>query len=370
MSAYRLVPLSLVADIHDYLRQPVSAFARSKRAGKYPYYGATGQVGWIDGFRQDGTFVLLGEDGAPFFDQTKPKAYMVRGKCWVNNHAHVLKGKQGVCDDEFLCHALNWANYERAVTGTTRPKLPQSGMRLVLVPLPPIGEQHDIVRRIGRAHELVEAARRAAGSQYDDLEALAVGILRSSLAAPKTRASCMGRVLREVTCGVGEAWKRYPVLGATREGLAPAKEPPGKNPERYKPVFPGTLFYNPMRILIGSIAFVDEDDEPGITSPDYVVLRGKTGVLDTRWFYYWLRSPLGERCIKSLARGAVRERMLFNRLAEGTVELPHYDSQVKASQALARIKSMRAAIQKQIDELDLMPQRLLAQVFGDKRCEE
>ena len=61
-----------------------------------------------------------------------------------------------------------------------------------------------------------------------------------------------------------------------------------------------------MRIIIGSIAFVDDDDEPGITSPDYVVLKGKEGLVDSRWFYYWLRSPFGERCIQSLARGAVR----------------------------------------------------------------
>ena len=96
-------------------------------------------------------------------------------------------------------------------------------------------------------------------------------------------------------------------MGATRDGVAPAKELPGKHPERYKPVVPGTVFYNPMRILIGSIAFIDEGDEAGITSPDYVVLRGKEGVVESRWFYHWLRSPLGEQCISSLARGAVRE---------------------------------------------------------------
>jgi len=59
----------------------------------------------------------------------------------------------------------------------------------------------------------------------------------------------------------------------TRSGLAPARERPGKHAERYKPVTAGTVFYNPMRILIGSIAFVDDDDEPGIMSPDYVVLK-------------------------------------------------------------------------------------------------
>ena len=173
----------------------------------------------------------------------------------------------------------------------------------------------------------------------------------------------LGEVLEEIKKGIGETWADYPVLGATRGGLAPAKEQPGKYPQRYKPVSCGTVFYNPMRILIGSIAFVDDDDEPGITSPDYVALRGKPGLVDSRWFYYWLRSPYGEHCINSLARGAVRERMLFNRLAEGSILLPSYPEQLRASKALATLKSMKSAIQKQLNDLDKIPERLLAQAF-------
>ncbi len=174
----------------------------------------------------------------------------------------------------------------------------------------------------------------------------------------------LGDVLEEVKKGIGPSWADYPVLGATRNGLAPAKEPPGKQPQRYKPVFSGTVFYNPMRIMIGSIAFVDDDDEPGITSPDYVALRGKAGVVDSRWFYYWLRSPYGVQCINSLARGAVRERMLFNRLAEGSILLPPYQEQLRVSKALAQLKSVKSAIQKQLDDLNKIPERLLAQVFS------
>lgn len=165
--------------------------------------------------------------------------------------------------------------------------------------------------------------------------------------------------------GIGAGWADYPVLGATRDGLAPAKEPVGKKPDRYKPVMPGTLFYNPMRILIGSIAIVDDDDTPGITSPDYVVLRGRNGFLDSRWFYYWLRSPEGERCITLLARGAVRERMLFNRLAEGEITLPPYQVQQAASQALAEIRPLKAQLEAQLRQIEMLPERLLARVLQD-----
>jgi type I restriction enzyme S subunit len=180
----------------------------------------------------------------------------------------------------------------------------------------------------------------------------------------------LGDALTEVKAGVGKDWAKYPVLGATRDGLAPAKERPGKNPQRYKPVFAGTIFYNPMRILIGSIAFVGDDDPPGITSPDYVVFRGNEGQIDSRWFYYWLRSPLGHKCISSLARGAVRERMLFNRLAKAEVDLPDFDTQQRVSKVLAaakrQITSMRAAVLEELNDLEQLPHRIVAQSLEEQ----
>lgn len=170
----------------------------------------------------------------------------------------------------------------------------------------------------------------------------------------------LGDVLIEVKAGIGPDWAKFPVLGATREGMAPAKEPPGKNPERYKPVFPGTIFYNPMRILIGSIGYLDDDDKPGITSPDYVVFRGKENQVDSRWFYYWLRSPMGHQCITSLARGAVRERMLFARLAKAEVDLPDFDVQQKYSLALRKVSSIKKALTLQLGELEQLPHRIVS----------
>lgn len=367
--SYKLLPLTELIEIHDYLREPISQIERNKREGKYPYFGATGQVGWIDSYRQDGEYVLLGEDGAPFLDPLKPKAYRVSGKCWVNNHAHVIRGKDGICDNDYLCYALNWADYSEAVTGSTRLKLPQSTMNLLQIPAPNFEDQCLIAVRLKAQHAAVYEARNAAQAQIAEFTNLANAIIRQSIEHPDIASANLGDVLEEVKKGIGVKWADYPVLGATRKGLALAKDPVGKVPERYKPVFCGTVFYNPMRIMIGSIAMVDVDDTPGITSPDYVALKGKPGKVDSRWFYYWLRSPFGERCIASLARGAVRERMLFNRLAEGGIELPPYEVQIAASRALAHIRPMKTAAEAQLREIEKLPSRLLAQVFDMHRKE-
>lgn len=83
-------------EILDTFRKPINNTERLQRIdGKtsselYPYYGATGLVGYIDEYMLDGEYVLLGEDAAPFLDAFAPKAYIVNGKIWVNNHAHIL----------------------------------------------------------------------------------------------------------------------------------------------------------------------------------------------------------------------------------------------------------------------------------------
>ncbi len=152
---WALAPLGGVVENLDRLRVPVNADERSRRTGAIPYFGATGQVGWIDDYLFDEELVLLGEDGAPFLDLLKPKAYRVRGKTWVNNHAHVLRAIPGVLAG-YLETCLNQAEYHRFVTGTTRLKLPQSDMNVLPIPLPPEAEQHRIVAEVERRLSVVD----------------------------------------------------------------------------------------------------------------------------------------------------------------------------------------------------------------------
>lgn len=279
-------------------------------------------------------------------------------------------------DKLYLLYALRSAearaHIEHFATGTSDSmrNIAQGVITSIPITLPDLDTQRRIARQLKGQLAAVEDARQAATAQLRELTHLANALIRETLAHPEIETHCLGDVLIEVKQGIGHRWADFPVLGATRDGLAPAREPVGKNPERYKPVTAGTVFYNPMRILIGSIAMVDEGDAPGITSPDYVALRGREGLVDSRWFYHWLRSPDGERCIASLARGAVRERMLFNRLAEGEISLPPYPVQQAASRALAGLRPMKAAIEASLREIERLPQRLLAQVFEFEETED
>jgi len=288
-----------------------------------------------------------------------------REKCCIGRGLAAIRTRADKVDRDYIWYFLR-ASEKKLVEkgqGSTFEAINSADLNFLGIPEISLEDQRRIAARL-RAHLTeVEKARKAAERQLIETAKLADSIVLDSINRSKAENHRLGDVLQEVKAGIGENWAAYPVWGATREGLAPAKEPPGKNPQRYKPVFPRTVFYNPMRILIGSIAFVDDDDAPGITSPDYVALKGKENAVDSRWFYYWLRSPLGEQCINSLARGAVRERMLFNRLAEGKIELPKYDIQQTASRPLAKLKPMQQAVEHKLNEINLMPTKILTQAF-------
>ncbi len=179
----RWVSLALeeAVDIHDNLREPVNSKERSTRQGEYPYYGATGQVDWIDGYKCDGEYVLLGEDGAPFLDPSRPTAYLVRGRFWVNNHAHILKGKNGLLENRFLLHLLNSLNYRHYVSGTTRLKLTQGSMRKLPLVLPSIQEQHRIVAKLDELFSELNAGVAALERAQAKLKRYRASVLKAAV---------------------------------------------------------------------------------------------------------------------------------------------------------------------------------------------
>lgn len=147
-----------VIELLDNKRKPIKSEERTKRIeGKtvlYPYYGATGFVGYIDEYLIDGRFILLGEDGAPFLDKFAEKAYAVEGKIWVNNHAHVILPK---IDFDYLKLYLNALDYHGIAKGTTRLKLTQGDMNKIPVLVPPLEEQKRISKCVQKMFEVLNA---------------------------------------------------------------------------------------------------------------------------------------------------------------------------------------------------------------------
>jgi type I restriction enzyme, S subunit len=250
------------------------------------------------------------------------------------------------------------------VKGALYPAVTDTQVHDQFIPLPPISEQCRIAAILTEQMAAINKIREAVETQIGLITSLIDSYLRESLSDSNARSLLLNDCLTEVARGVGENWEDYRVIGATRSGMAPAKASVGKSPERYKLVDKGTIFYNPMRILIGSIGMVDEDDEPGITSPDYVVFKTQSGIVHPRWFYYWLRSSFGAAFIKTLARGAVRERILFQRLAKAEILLPSWDTQVKVAEKLSAIAQLKQSLEEQLTATNDLPEKLLHRAFN------
>lgn len=176
------VALSSVVEILDSRRIPIKASERAARGGRVPYYGATGRAGTIDESIFEEPLVLLGEDGAPFFDPYKAKAYLIDGPAWVNNHAHVLRPLVEQIDRRFLKHYLDWFDYRGYANGTTRLKLTQAAMRRIPVALPHLDEQRRIVEMLEDNLSRLDAAADYASAASRRLINLHESRLRADMA--------------------------------------------------------------------------------------------------------------------------------------------------------------------------------------------
>ncbi len=229
--------------------------------------------------------------------------------------------------------------------------------------MPSLDEQRKIVAGIDTRRGVILQLRRSLIRQLEDIGELKDKIIHEIFTPEKHSLVPLGQVLLQQTRGIGTDWANYPVYGATRRGLALAKEKVGKHGERYKPIHPSTVFYNPMRILLGSIAMLPDSGQQGITSPDYVVVISDRDKLDALAFYEWFRGPYGRRMILDLARGAVRERILFPRLAKGTIPLPKIAEQRTAAQVLIQANHIASWIEMQLLDIETLDQAVLCEAF-------
>ena len=161
--------IDTLCDVLDYKRKPITK--RDRVPGDYPYYGATGVLDHVAGFLFDEPLVLVGEDGAKW-ESGECTAYTVEGKCWVNNHAHVLRPDRTKLLDNWLVYYLNHSDLNDFVSGLTVPKLNQGNLREISVPHPPLAEQRRIVGILDEAFEGIATAKANAEKNLQNARAV------------------------------------------------------------------------------------------------------------------------------------------------------------------------------------------------------
>ena len=148
-----------VCENFDRLRVPLSSRLRSERRGTFPYYGAAGILDYVDRPIFNGMHLLVGEDGSVATEDGRPVLQLPVGEFWVNNHAHVLRGRT---DEEtrFLFYALSSIYVRPYLSGSVQPKLTQENLNRIELPYPAISERRAIARVLGSLDDKIELNRR------------------------------------------------------------------------------------------------------------------------------------------------------------------------------------------------------------------
>jgi len=174
-----VVRLGEIVNIFDKKRIPLSEQQRRQMKGIYPYCGANGVIDYVNDYIFEGEYVLLAEDGGDW-SKFGNSSYIMRGKFWVNNHAHVLQAKEGKALNYFLSMVLNYLDLSSYISGTTRGKLNQEEMKGIILPLPPLSEQREIAEILQTIDQKIEKLKKLQEEQLKDLEELKKSILEKA----------------------------------------------------------------------------------------------------------------------------------------------------------------------------------------------
>lgn len=222
-------------NILDNKRIPLSDAVRQKKQGNIPYYGANGIVDYIDEYIFDENLILLAEDGGDFINySTKPIAYKISGKSWINNHAHILKSKNSYYQD-FIFYSLEHKDISYYINGGTRSKLNKSDLLNIEILIPESKQEQqkiaeilsEVDSAIEKTNQLIEKNKRLKTALMQDL--LSYGIDENGkIRSPKThkfKSSPLGDIPVE--------WE-IKKIGDIYKELKTGSTPRRSNPEYFK----------------------------------------------------------------------------------------------------------------------------------------
>ncbi len=349
-SGWRVAPLGKLCSFLDSRRIPVNDIERKRRiAGKpqadlFPYYGANGQVGWIDDYIFDEPLILLAEDGGNFGSEDKPIAYSVSGRYWVNNHAHVLRPNQGI-DFDYLLHALRIRpDLMPLVSGSTRDKLNQELAAIIPVPLPPtLADQKRIATILNDQMAAVEKACLAAEARLAAARALPAAIIQTAFnnnigSYPKGQlGKCVTKIGSGITPSGGQSVYQKSGIPLIRsqnvhlnqfvgEGLAYVSKEMDVEMEGSR-VYSGDVLLNITGASIGRVCVVPSAMCPANVNQHVSIIRCTTELVPD-FLSFYLSTPQFQKLIMNSQAGATRQALTKLIIENFEIPIPPLDKQL------------------------------------------
>ncbi len=341
----------------------------------FPYYGATGQVGWIDSFLTDGEYILLGEDGAPFLNPYAEKAYIIYGKTWVNNHAHILRSKT---NNEFLCYYLNYFNYKNYVSGTTRLKLTQAQMRKIPIPNIPSDEQSRIVASIEELFSELDKAVDTLKTTKEQLEVyrqtILVDAFRAATNSTYLKVGCVCAKIVDCPHSTPKWEKSGKLCLRTtnfKRGYLDLQSPNYVSEEtfhdRNRRIIPqpGDVLYSREGSVLGIACTIPSNVYPCLGQRMMLLRSGKK--LNNRYLMHYLNSPMVTNHVIATKGGTGSPHINVGDIKEFKIPIPSLEEQSNIVRQIEEQLSSCDNVEKTVDAIlaqaDAMRQSILKQAF-------
>lgn len=306
----------------DNQRVPVSKLKRNK--GEIPYYGATGIVDYVDDYIFNEELLLIGEDGADWSAGANT-SYIIKGKSWVNNHAHVLRIKNA--DIRFVNNFLNYADLKNYISGTTRGKLNKSDLMKIRIPYPDLPVQSKIGDILSSIDEAIQKTDQIIQKSEELKNGLMNELLTKGIGHKKFKKTKLGEI--------PERWEILTMhdICTVRQGLQIAIKDRKKEPgvERYV-YLTNQYIKNPdepeyIEKPIKSVICSEDDVLMTRTGNTGLVVTDVSGVFHNNFFMVdYDRSQIEKRFLVYLLRSNIIQRIILDRAGSTTIpDLNHGD---------------------------------------------
>ena len=364
-------------EILDSQRVPITA--PDRREGPYPYYGANGVQGYVAEFIFDDELVLLAEDGGNFGSKQRPIAYRVSGKCWVNNHAHVLKPKAGLNVD-YLCYSLMFYNVGGMVNAATRQKLTQAAMKKMQIPKRTVEEQKYIVDLL----EKVISVKEKRQQELDELDTLIKARFVEFFGNPvindkgwntdscknlmsKIGSGATPKGGRESYCDEGISLIRSMNVYNNRfeyKDLAHITDEQAEQLDNVT-IEKSDVLLNITGASVARCCVVPDDLIPARVNQHVSIIRCKESLLP-EFVCCMFTEENYQRLLWNIATagGATREAITKQQIEELQLIVPPFDLQKQFMEFVKQVDKSKVAVQKALDETQLLFDSLMQKYFG------
>ena len=357
-------------EILDSMRVPITASNRT--AGPYPYYGANGIQDYVNDYIFDDELVLLAEDGGNFGSKERPIAYRVSGKCWVNNHAHVLKPKSEI-DVDYLCFSLMFYNTDGIVNGATRQKLTQAMMRKMTIPYRELSKQVEIVKKLKTVISIKESREQELHTLDELIKARFVEMFESEEYVETD-------LINLIVNGAGLS---YGIVQPGDDGtgnmgvLRPVDIVDGKIITKnikyinrsigdgYKKTeLKGNELLITVRGTTGITALTDSRLNGMNVTRGIAVIRYDIDKINPVYLNTFLKSDESQRYIQEHTRGATLKQINLSDLKVLKIKVPSSKQQNEFADFVQEVDKSKVVVQKALDAAQLLFDSLMQQYFG------